>query len=112
MTRLSHQLVETLRQQMAGRRVPVPDGGQLVWRWFIDLCRTRSYHGYGPNPLTYSEIEAYARLYGWPLEGRHVDMILELDRAWMARARADIGGGKPTGPSQPMTADAFDAVFA
>lgn len=110
MQRTTRQLLEHMRLQLDGKSSHVPAGGQLIWRWFIDLCRTRSYHGYGPNPLTYAEIEAYARVYGWPIDGRHVDAILEMDRAWLARARSGSDGS--AAHSQPMTAEAFDAVFA
>lgn len=111
----TRHLLKHMRRQLDGKPSPLPAPGQLVWRWFLDLCRTRTSHGYGPNPLAYAEIEAYARLYRWPMEPRHVDMILALDRVWIeqARIRADnADGANPRGPAQPLTPDAFDAVFA
>lgn len=105
-----------LREQLAGRPSTVPAGGVLIWRWFQDLCRTRQL-GMGPSHLTYAEIDAYARLYRWPLEPRHVDMILKLDSVWMEWARtAGTPSGEakaaPSTSSQPMTPAAFDAVFS
>lgn len=104
-------LKEHMRLHFAGKPSIAPAAGVLVWQWFIALCRTRTGNGWGPNPISFSEIEAYARLYRWPLEPRHVDMILALDREWMNHARGGSPGAAPV-HSQPMTADAFDAVFS
>lgn len=115
MSRLERQLVDCLRDCLLGRRSGVPEAGRLVWRWFGDLCRTRTGNGHGPNPIALAEIEAYGRLYRWPIEPRHVDLILALDRVWLDHARRNIGGGTqrsaPTGPGQDCTPEAFDAVF-
>ncbi|MBN9333632.1 hypothetical protein [Devosia sp.] len=106
-------VIDYLERQLDGKPGPFPDVGRLAWRWFNDLCRTRTSNGYGPNPLSYSEIEAYARLYRWSLEARHVDMILAMDRVWMEHARGGEGGISKTGstPGMEMTPEAFDAVF-
>jgi len=106
-------LESCLHSHLAGKPLPVPAGGELVWRWFLDLCRTRTSNGYGPNPIGFAEIEAYVRLYRWPLEPRHVDMILALDRLWMQAARTGEGGsaGIVKLPGQEATPEAFDAVF-
>lgn len=117
MKNLWKPLEAVLRAHLAGQSpLPsVPEPARLYWRWFTDLCRTRTSNGYGPNPIGYAEIEAYTRLYGWPLEPRHVDMIMALDRVWMAQARApeNTGGYAPLPKmsDQPLTADAFDAVW-
>ena len=104
-----------LQRALESKAPGIPVGGALVWRWFLDLNRTRSSSGFAPNPLTYSEIEAYARLYRWPLEPRHVDMIMAMDRVWIAHARSNMGGESminSAGASQEITPEAFDAVFA
>lgn len=106
---------DAMMAAMKGKGSRVPEGWQLVWGWFNDLCRTRTSNGYSPNPITHAEIEAYARLYRWPLEPRHVDMILAMDRVWMEHARQNNGvGGGPnaaSGPGVEITPEAFDAVF-
>jgi hypothetical protein len=116
MSSIERQLTECLRQHLEGHRQPLPDAGRLAWGWFLDLCRTRTSNGYGPNPISHTEIEAYARLYRWPLEPRHVDLILAMDRVWMDKARA--AGTRASGAGvaqqaegQPCTPEAFDAVF-
>lgn len=49
------------------------------------LNLTRSGNGYGPNPLSYSEIKAYLDLMGPPLlpVDIFVDMLLGMDRAYL-----------------------------
>lgn len=87
----------------------------MAWQWFVHLSRTRSSNGYSPNPISYAEIEAYARLYRWPLEPRHVDMILAMDQVWLDHMRSEAGA--PTNsegtnaPCREMNPAAFDAVF-
>lgn len=112
---LTKHVCAALQANLAGRATPISVAAALPWRWFNDLCRTRTGNGYGPNPLSYAEIEAYARLYRWPLEPRHVDLILAMDRVWLERARQNISAGTgtnvPMGPGQEMSPEAFDAVF-
>jgi hypothetical protein len=106
-------ILDHLRKSLADKAGRVPDAGRLVWSWFLALCRTRTSNGYGPNPISYAEIEAYARLYRWPLEPRHVDLILAMDRVWMEHARGMEGvmPGAASRSGVEMTPEAFDAVF-
>lgn len=119
MDRLAVLLATTLESHLAGRSKPVPEAGALAWRWFADLCRTRTYHMAGPNPISYAEIEAYARLYRWPLEARHVDLILAMDRVWLEHAAKDrmeredgkTFDGRRASQVPTLTAACFDVVF-
>jgi hypothetical protein len=115
--RLTNQLVEAMRHHMAGGTRPqLPEAGKLLWRLFVDLSRTRTYHASGPNPISYAEIEAFRRIYRWPLEPHHVDVIRALDSAWLDLARKKTTSA-PDGVKRvhPATAKinpaAFDAVF-
>lgn len=114
---MSEAILDYLKKRLANRPARLPDGAGLAWRWFNDLCRTRTGNGYGPNPLSYVEIEAYARLHRWPLEPRHVDLIMAMDRVWMESAAKPADGSAdgvarlPKMSDQPLTAAAFDAVF-
>ncbi|MGA1804446.1 phage tail assembly chaperone [Rhizobium sp. HT1-10] len=119
MADLAKLLVETLKQQLAtgARKVAVPAGGALVWRWFTDLHNARTYHAHGPNPISYQEIQAYAAATRWLLEPRHVEIIRAMDRAYLdhsylARQR-DAPGVKTLPPisSQVMNVGMFDAIF-
>ena len=95
----------------------VPAGGDLLWRWFLDLNRTRTYHAAGPNPISYSEIEAYARMNRWPMKPRHIAIIRAMDEVWLEHASKrttltpeGVELLKPGSPT-PMTAGRFDAMF-
>lgn len=93
----------------------IPEAGRVLWRIFVELSATRTYHMAGPNPVGFAEIEAYARLHRWPLAPHHVAILRAMDDAWLKHAYAKIGKGKgqnlPTGSDQPISAGAFDAVF-
>lgn len=114
---ISYQVIAALKAHLAGRKLQIPDGGRIVWGWFLDLCRTRTSNGYGPNPISYVEIEAYARIHRWPLAPRHIDLIMAMDQVWMDHAR-QLAGGTGAGAAagwkssgQAATPEAFDAVF-
>jgi len=54
-----------------------------VWRWFLELHSARTGNGYGPNPITFSEIRAWMELKGVVLRGFEVDAIRALDGAYL-----------------------------
>lgn len=114
MQRLAGQLEKALAAHLRGkRRHPVPEAGRLAWRWFCALNETRTYHFGGPNPISFAEIEAYARLHRWPLQPHHVDLICKLDRAWLEHSALRTADGRTVARSsgQAITPVAFDAVF-
>jgi hypothetical protein len=41
-----------------------PEGAEHVWLWFCQLEAVRTSNGYGPNPIAYGEIAAWAALTG------------------------------------------------
>jgi hypothetical protein len=54
---------------------------------FLDLSAARGGTGYGPLPVTFPEIEAWARLHGG-LDAWEIRLIRDLDAVWMADAHA------------------------
>jgi len=88
----------------------------LVWRCFIDLCGTRTYHAAGPHPISYAEIEAYARLHRLPLETRHIRLIRVLDRVWLEYANSKAAGKTTPDAAakrdQGLNPQIFDALFS
>lgn len=54
-----------------------------VWNLFAQVSAARTGSGFGPNPLTYSEIDAFSRLTGWTLDPWEVDAIRALDDAYI-----------------------------
>lgn len=110
---------ELMRQLQAKQpcRPSIPPGGDLLWRWFLDLNRTRTYHAAGPNPIQPSEIEAYARSTRWPIEPRHIVTLRAMEEVWMdyalTRSQGAPEGAKPLPrvSSTPLTAGVLDAMF-
>ena len=112
--RLTTQLVAALRGRLTGKPLPrVPEAGLPLWGAFCELSARRTWHAHGPNPIAYSEIEAWARLMRWPLEPRHVEAILALDDVWLEHSRKQVD--KPEEDKavsdRPMTPAIFDATM-
>lgn len=109
--RLKQQMVKALETYLEGGELKVPEAGLQIWRWFLELAAARSYHAGGPNPISFAEIEAWARLKRWPLEPRHVEAIRALDAAWLAHIHRQFEKQRPTKPAKSFSPGAFDAVF-
>lgn len=115
---IADRLCEALRRHLAcpGRPV-VPAGGELLWRWFVDLSAARTWGMAGPDPISFDAIEAYRRLAQWPIEERHVRVLSALDAVFLEHFRRDAGkgdpeiGAAPRVSSRPISAGLFDAIF-
>ena len=106
--------VELRRNLEKGGRPRLPAGGDLLWRWFLDLNASRGWGETGPAAITHAEIAAYAGLMRWPIEPRHVEILRAMDSTFMdycrqERARA-LGNDRTVQPID-MTAGRFDAMF-
>lgn len=99
-----------------GRPLVLPAGGKILWSAFAALSAERTMSMTGPNPITFAEIESWARLNRYPLLPHHVSIIRAMDDAWLTHAyttgKSADGPSLPQSPGQPLTAAAFDAVFA
>lgn len=112
-------LVAALRRHLAGGKPVVPEAGVLFWNLFMEISAGRSYHAAGPNPVSYAEIHAYARLHRWPLQPHHIAMIRALDDTWLEHAYQRAQGrrdgktfdGRRAAHAPDLTAASFDAVF-
>ena len=109
-------VAQCLKGLSGGATATVPEGLDLFLSLFGEISAARTYHAHGPNPISFAEIEAFARLHRWPLCAHHVRIIKAIDDAWLEHARS-LTGEEPvaprhSGPAQEMTAHAFDAVFA
>jgi hypothetical protein len=109
--RLRDRLVAALRAHLAGAPPVVPEGGEAFWDAFVALSATRTYGFAGPNPISYTEIEAYMRIYRWPLAPHHIHVIRAMDAAWLAACMDEKASPARDVPTAPITAAAFDAVF-
>lgn len=65
-----------------------PEPAEHVWRWFLELRRRRSGSGFGANPISYAELEAWARLSGTRPSALEVGWIMDLDDAVMEATAA------------------------
>lgn len=116
---LIRQLEQALAFHLAvpSERIALPEAGKLIWQWFVDLHRARSWHMNGPNPISYQEIAAYGRIMCWNMLPYEVEAIRRLDQVFVNhfhdQQRIDNSGVKklPPAPKGEMTPALFDAVF-
>jgi len=78
----------TARQELQGPDLPAACAH--VWTGFLELHEARTFHQYGPNPLGYADIDAWARLTGRRWLPWEFAALRALDRVWMAEP--DMGG--------------------
>ncbi len=113
--RLEKAMVAALKQALAtSQSVMVPPGGSLLWNWFMDLNATRTWHMNGPNPISFTDIVAYARINRWSLAAHHVAILRAMDAAYVEdfySKRTDKGESRAPRPSSEISPDLFDAVF-
>lgn len=63
---------------------PLPPAGAYLWRYFIELDAARGGTGFGPSPIGYQDILAWARLTGRRPLPWEVGVLMALDRACLA----------------------------
>lgn len=64
----------------------LPREMRYLWRTFLSLHRARGSNGFGPNAITWSEMDAYCRLTGTALDPWEVEAIRALDEAFLDAA--------------------------
>lgn len=113
-------LCAELKRQLSAptlRGTQIPAGGELLWKWFMALHKTRQAGMNGPQPITYAEIAAYSRIYSLPIEPRHVAILIAMDQAYLEtvyKKQPQAPEGVKVLPpvsSAPINAGAFDAMF-
>jgi hypothetical protein len=62
---------------------PFPDRYAHIWNAFLELHTGRSYSSNGPNPLSWSDIEAWDRLFKQNLQDWEIRAIKALDLIWL-----------------------------
>lgn len=114
---LKRLLCRALKAHLAGGKARPPEGSGILWGAFLALSRTRSTGPNGPNPITFAEIEAWARLTRTPLEPRHVEILAAMDAIWMdkvyERQRQPEGTkALPQRSNEAMTPALFDLALS
>ena len=85
-----------------------------MWAWFRELDRARASNGYGLNPISYSDIDAWARLRRIALLYWHLDALISMDGQRLKLLydkTASETEDKPAVSERPLTARLFDALF-
>ena len=62
---------------------PFPSIAGHVWGWFQELQEGRSGNGFGPNPLSFAEIAAWASLTGRRPQPWEVRALKKIDLAYL-----------------------------
>jgi hypothetical protein len=76
-------------ENATGHRPPELDGPpcppELVYvlTWFYELAAARGSSGFGLNPISYSEIDAWARLSGIEIDSSEVALVRLVDAAFL-----------------------------
>lgn len=118
--KLQDLLCAELKRQLAATgplAVNLPAGGELLWRWFLDLHKARTFHAAGPNPITHADILAYASLTRWPIEPRHIAIIRAMDETYLEAVMQKRESGRdearklPLVSPVPISAGLLDAMF-
>jgi hypothetical protein len=78
----------------------LPSAMEHLWLWFADLSRGRPHTGFGPGPIPYSEILAWAALTGQRPSPWEVAVLKRLDGVYLeVTAKFQTPPGGKNGPS-------------
>jgi hypothetical protein len=69
---------------------PLPLPMWQVWRWFLELGQGRSGNGMGPNPISWTELQAWTQLRNTRFGQFELSCIRDLDALYLTRS-ADRG---------------------
>lgn len=72
---------------------PMPERLKHIWEMFLELHGGRSYNSGGPNPLSWSDLHAWASLTNTDLKPWEVHAIKALDSAWLRTVGEDSDDG-------------------
>jgi hypothetical protein len=97
--------------------IHIPSGGELLWKWFMAIHKTRQGGMAGPQPITYAEIAGYAAIARQAIEPRHVAILIAMDQTYLDcvyTKQAPLPDGVKALPpisKVPITAGLLDAMF-
>lgn len=85
---------------------PLPEEAEHLWAWFQELNLARTGSGFGPNPLSHAEIQAWAQLTDRAPSPAEVQALRALDVCWLAaqakaREEATPKGAPDATPTPP-----------
>jgi hypothetical protein len=81
---------------------PLPEACRHLYRWFLELSFARGSNGWGPNPIRYVDMAAWAELTGTFIRPGEVRAILRLDQVYLTEmASRGKKPGKPDDKPKP-----------
>ena len=66
----------------------VPPGGEPLWQWFWELSAGRRHNGFAPPPVSWADMDAWARISGIALQPWQARILRAMDAAWLEAAEA------------------------
>lgn len=66
------------------RSLPFPEGLEYLWGWFSELQTARTSNGFGVNPITYGELQAWSHMTARDLDAWEVQLLKDLDLRYLA----------------------------
>lgn len=83
-TKLDH--LRQVEKQKGSDVIPeleIPEDGQHIWNWFMELHNKRGSTGFGAAPLLYSEVKAWKELTRVVIEPWEVLAIMSMDNSYL-----------------------------
>lgn len=112
---LSAMLCAAVRASARGGRAPrMPDYALTLWNAFCALSAARRHHQFGPEPIAPVDVQAWAQLTRTPLQPHHIQILCDMDAAYLAAAADALAPDRPRAlpmPVGPLTPAALDAMF-
>jgi hypothetical protein len=71
-----------------------PYEGEYLWNWYVELASARGGSGFGPNPIGFCDIEAWARLTGRRPIPWEVETLRRMDDATLLAVAKKSDGGE------------------
>lgn len=93
----------------------IPAAGEHVWRWFKELDRARTSTGFGVNPITWQEIDAWATRRKVDPSQWEIDALISLDslrvELFYSAKAPEKEEQQEEVSSRPLSSRLFDALF-
>jgi hypothetical protein len=94
-------------EKTTGKRPAELDGPECppllepLWMMFCQVSRGRTSNGFGANPLTWADIEAWGRLTATDPSPWEIDLLVTLDNLWLVQTHKSSETKKKAKPASP-----------
>lgn len=76
---------------------PCPHPLIYLWRGFLEISSSRGSNGYGPSPISYTELDCWARLTRRKLTAFDVEVIMRLDSIYLSEQSRQAAAAEKKG---------------